>query len=90
MKTIILKIKKNKNPNFNRWDIKNGRKIHAEIYLLKNGEDAGRFQIFLNGLAFYRDSLEDAKKFIIEQAESFYNTFNFSNINEIKVIIIDA
>ena len=81
-----FKKKKNKNTRFDRWDIKNGRKNHAEIYLLRSGGDIGRYQICLNGFAFYRDSLEEAKEFVINQTESFLNFLNFNT----KVEIVEA
>lgn len=84
MKVVTLTIKKNKETRFNRWDVKNGRKLHASIYQVREGADAGRFQIVKCGLCFYRDTLEGAKAFVIEQAEDFLNMLNFDTKVEIK------
>ena len=78
MKTVTLKIKKSKETAFDCWEVKNGRKLYAKIYLVRGGECAGQYQIVLNGCGFYRESLEAAKAFVIEQAESFLNMMTFN------------
>jgi hypothetical protein len=85
MKTISLTIKKNKATAYDCWEVKNGRKIHAKIYLVRKGENAGFYQIEVNGCAFYRASLEDSKAFLFESYEYFLNMIR----NEYKVEIVE-
>lgn len=77
MKTIELTIKKNKATAYDRWDVKHGRKLKASIYRKRDGADVGRYQIVVNGLAFYRDTLEGAKDFVIGNLEGFLDMVGF-------------